>query len=293
MKNPTASWTLFWKTFGRILWNLALITVGSAICAVAVNGILIPKAFVSGGVTGLALVIHYLLPKLSVGVLYLLLNIPLFALGWKYVGRRFFLYSIVGTIVFSVAVEWVSIPIPIQDKFLAALMAGIIMGVGLGIILRSAGSSGGTDILSVMVLMRLSVRLGNTTLAFNSAVLIMTAILFSLESALYTLVFIYVTAHMMDIVVTGLSRRKSVMIISKSKTELVQSILEKLDRGVTVIQARGGYSNEPSDILYTVITFRELPRLKRLVNAVDPDAFVVVNDTTEVMGQRIGNQPHW
>lgn len=289
----TTSSPLSWKTFGRILWNLALIATGSAICAVAVNGILIPQAFVSGGVTGLALVVHYLVPKLSVGVLYLLLNIPLFALGWKYVGRRFFIYSIAGTFIFSLAVEWICLPTQIQDKFLAALLAGVIMGVGLGIILRSAGSSGGTDILSVMILMRFSIRLGNTTLAFNSAVLIMTAVLFSLESALYTLVFIYVTARMMDLVVTGLSQRKSVMIISKAKAELVRSILEKLDRGVTVIQARGGYSNEPSDILYTVITFRELPRLKRLVNAVDPDAFVVVNDTTEVMGHRIGNQPHW
>ncbi len=278
---------------GSILRNLGLISIGSVICAVAINGILVPKAFVSGGVTGLALVIHYLAPGISLGALYLLLNIPLFALGWKYVGRRFFLYSIVGTFLFSLAVEWISIPISIQDKFLAALLAGIIMGVGLGVILRSAGSSGGTDILSVMILMRFSISLGNTTLAFNSAVLIMTAILFSLESALYTLVFIYVTARVMDLVVTGLSQRKSVMIISKSKTELVRSILEKLDRGVTVIQAKGGYSDEPSDIIYTVIAFRELPRLKRLVTAVDPDAFLVVTETTEVMGQRIGNQPHW
>jgi uncharacterized membrane-anchored protein YitT (DUF2179 family) len=278
---------------GSILRNLGLISIGSVICAVAINGILVPKAFVSGGVTGLALVIHYLAPGISLGALYLLLNIPLFALGWKYVGRRFFLYSIVGTFLFSLAVEWISIPISIQDKFLAALLAGIIMGVGLGVILRSAGSSGGMDILSVMILMRFSISLGNTTLAFNSAVLIMTAILFSLESALYTLVFIYVTARVMDLVVTGLSQRKSVMIISKSKTELVRSILEKLDRGVTVIQAKGGYSDEPSDIIYTVIAFRELPRLKRLVTAVDPDAFLVVTETTEVMGQRIGNQPHW
>jgi uncharacterized membrane-anchored protein YitT (DUF2179 family) len=278
---------------GSILRNLGLISIGSVICAVAINGILVPKAFVSGGVTGLALVIHYLAPGISLGALYLLLNIPLFALGWKYVGRRFFLYSIVGTFLFSLAVEWISIPISIQDKFLAALLAGIIMGVGLGVILRSASSSGGTDILSVMILMRFSISLGNTTLAFNSAVLIMTAILFSLESALYTLVFIYVTARVMDLVVTGLSQRKSVMIISKSKTELVRSILEKLDRGVTVIQAKGGYSDEPSDIIYTVIAFRELPRLKRLVTAVDPDAFLVVTETTEVMGQRIGNQPHW
>jgi uncharacterized membrane-anchored protein YitT (DUF2179 family) len=284
---------LIGKTIGQILWNLALITTGSAICAMAINGILIPKAFVSGGVTGLALIIHYLVPTLSVGLLYLLLNIPLFALGWKYVGRRFFLYSLVGTIIFSLAVEWVSIPIPIQDKILAALLAGIIMGIGTGIVLRSVGSSGGTDILSVLILMRFSVRLGNTILAFNTAVLVITAILFSLESALYTLVFIYVTARMMDLVVTGLSQRKAVMIISRSQEAIVKAILGELDRGVTVIEGRGGYSGEPNNIVYTVITFRELSRIKKLIHTIDPDAFVVVTDTTEVMGHRIGNQPHW
>jgi uncharacterized membrane-anchored protein YitT (DUF2179 family) len=172
-------------------------------------------------------------------------------------------------------------------------LAGIIFGVGVGITLRSAGSSGGTDILSVMVLTRFSVRLGNTVLAFNSAVLIMTAILFSLESALYTLIFIYVTAHFMDLVVTGLSQRKAVMIISRSQEEIVKSIIRELDRGVTVIAGRGGYSGESNNIVYTVITFRELSRIKRLIQAIDPDAFVVVTDTTEVMGHRIGNQPHW
>lgn len=281
------------KTLGQVLWNLALITAGSAICAVAINGILLPKVFVSGGVTGLALIIHYLVPKLSVGTLYLLLNIPLFALGWKYVGRRFFLYSLVGTVIFSMTVEWVSFPIPIQDKILAALLAGIIMGIGTGIVLRSVGSSGGTDILSILILMRFSVRLGNTILAFNTSVLIITAILFSLESALYTLVFIYVTARMMDLVVTGLSQRKAVMIISRSPEDIVKAILGELNRGVTVIEGRGGYSGEPNNIVYTVITFRELSRIKKLIHTIDPDAFVVVTDTTEVMGHRIGNQPHW
>jgi uncharacterized membrane-anchored protein YitT (DUF2179 family) len=282
-----------WKTVGEVLWNLVLIIIGSCVCAVALNGILIPKGFVSGGVAGLALVVHHIIPQLSVSTLYLIFNIPLFALGWKYVGRRFFLYSIVGTFIFSSAVEWISIPIPVQDKLLCAILAGIIMGVGTGIILRSAGSAGGTDILSVMVLTRFAIRMGNTVIAFNSAILIMTTFLFSLESALYTLIFIYVTAHFLDLVITGLSQRKSVMIISRSQEEIVRMILKKLDRGVTVFKGEGGYSGEQNDIIYTVITFRELSRLKRLITRIDPNAFVVVSDTTEVMGHRIGNQPHW
>jgi uncharacterized membrane-anchored protein YitT (DUF2179 family) len=282
-----------WKTIGQVLWNLGLIILGSCICAVALNGILIPKGFASGGVAGLSLIVHRVLPGLPVSVIYLIFNIPLFALGWKYVGRRFFLYSLVGTFIFSFAVQWVNIPIPVQDKFLCAILAGIIFGVGSGIILRSDGSAGGTDIVSVMFLTRFAVRMGNTVIAFNTAVLVVTAILFSLESALYTLIFIYVAAQLMDLIITGLSQRKSVMIISRHQEEIVRTILKELDRGVTVINGQGGYSGKQNNIIYTVITFRELSPLKRLVTRIDPDAFVVVNDTTEVIGHRIGNQPHW
>ncbi|MGD0169225.1 MAG: YitT family protein [Smithella sp.] len=277
----------------QFLWNLILITTGSCICALAVNGILIPRKFVSSGVTGIALIFHYIIPYLPVSVLYLLFNVPLFALGWKYVSRRFFIYSIIGTAVFSAAVEWIVIPIQVQDPLLCSLLAGIIMGVGVGIILRSAGSSGGTDIISVMVQTRFSIRLGYTVLAFNSIVLAASAMLFSLEIALYTLIYMYVSSHILDLVVTGLSQRKSVMIISKSQGDIIIRILKELNRGVTVIKGQGGYSGEPEDIIYTVIAFRDLASMKRLINKIDPHAFVVFSDTAEVMGYRIGNQPHW
>ena len=277
----------------QFLWNLILITAGSCICALAVNGILIPRKFVSSGVTGIALIFHYIIPYLPVSVLYLLFNVPLFALGWKYVSRRFFIYSIIGTAVFSAAVEWIVIPIQVQDPLLCSLLAGIIMGVGVGIILRSAGSSGGTDIISVMVQTRFSIRLGYTVLAFNSIVLAASAMLFSLEIALYTLIYMYVSSHILDLVVTGLSQRKSVMIISKSHGDMIIKILKELNRGVTVIKGQGGYSGEPEDIIYTVIAFRDLATMKKLINKIDPHAFVVFSDTAEVMGYRIGNQPHW
>jgi uncharacterized membrane-anchored protein YitT (DUF2179 family) len=281
------------KNIRQVLWNLILITMGSGICALAVNGILIPRGFVSGGMTGVALVFHYIMPYLSVSVLYLVFNTPLFALGWKYVSRRFFLYSLVGTAVFSAAVEWIYVPFRVADPLLSALLAGIIMGIGNGVILRSDGSSGGTDIISVMVQALFSVRLGNTILAFNSLVLLAAAILFSLETALYTLVYIYVSSHILDLVVTGFSQRKSVMIISKLRSEIIVRILKELNRGVTVIKGQGGYSGEPTDIIYTVIAFRELASMKKLINEIDPAAFVVISDTAEVMGYRIGNQPHW
>lgn len=281
------------RFLSRALWNLGLITLGSVLCAVAVNGILIPHRFVSGGVTGSALVIHYILPSVPVSWLYFLLNIPLFAIGWIFVGRRFFFYSIAGMVIFSGALQWVQVPVAVQDPILSALLAGIISGAGSGIILRSVGSAGGTDILSVILLNRFSVRVGTTVLAFNSGVLIAAAIFSSLESALYTLVYLYVSSHILNLVVTGLSQRKAIFIISPHWEEISGRILREIRRGVTIIRGQGGYSGSEEQILYTIITFRDLPRLKRVIRRVDPGAFVVVTDTLEVMGHHIGTQPHW
>jgi len=287
----------YWKSapgvIKTVFWNLGLLALGSWLCAVAINGILIPHRFFGAGFTGVSLVIHYLVPSLPVGILYFMLNVPLFALGWMFVGRRFFLYSIAGLLIFSAALAWPYMSFPVHDKILSALLAGIIIGVGSGIILRSLGSAGGMDILSIILMKRFSIRLGSSILAFNTLVLAAGAVLFSLEMALYTLIFLYVSSYMVNLVVTGLSQRKAVYIISPQWEEISQGINEKIQRGVTVIRGQGGYTGQEQQILYTVITFRELSRLKQLVNNIDPDAFVVVSDTLEVKGQRIGNEPHW
>jgi len=238
-----------------VLWNLGLITLGSVLYAVAINGILIPQKFFGAGFAGVSLVIHYLVPSLPVAMLYFILNVPLYALGWMYVGRRFFLYSIAGVLIFSGVLACPTLLLPIHDKILSALLAGIITGVGSGIILRSLGSAGGLDILSIILL--------------------------------------YVNSSMVNLVVTGLSQRKAAYIISPQWEEISREIMEKIQRGVTIIRGQGGYTGGEEQILYTVITFRELSRLKQMIRDIDPDAFVVVTDTLEVMGHRIGTQPHW
>ena len=287
------SWTTALRPARQVLWNLMLIALGSVLCTSAINGILIPNRFLSGGFSGVSLLIHYLVPSLPIGVLYFILNIPVFALGWMYVGRRFFFYSIAGLFIFSAALSWIHVAIPVHDKILSSLLAGIIIGVGAGITLRSLGSAGGLDILSVILMKQFSIRVGSTILAFNALVLLAGSVLFSLEMALYTLVYLYVSSSIVNLVVTGLSQRKAVYIVSPHWEKITRAIYEKIQRGVTVMRGQGGYTGQEHRILYTVITFRELSRLKRLVSDIDPDAFVVVTETLEVMGQRIGNQPHW
>ena len=282
-----------WKPLRQIVWNLILLTAGSAACAVAINGLLIPQRFVSGGFTGLALGLHYLVPWLSVAVLYFLFNVPLFIASWFLVNRRFFLYSVVGLMIFSAAVAWVQVTIPLEDPLLSALLAGIIMGAGSGVILRSLGSAGGTDILSVILLQRLSVQPGTTFLAFNVVILAGCVFLFSLEIVLYTLIYMYVSSQIINVVITGLSQRKAIFIVSLQWEAISRHILQEIHRGLTVLHGEGGYSGSQRRVLYTVVTFRELGLLKQIIRREDPGAFVVVTDTREVMGHRIGNQPHW
>ena len=276
-----------------LFWNLGLIALGSALCALGINGVLVPRQFLSGGFTGLALIIHYVYPALPLGVIYFVLNIPNFVFGWKFVGRRFFLYSVAGMFIFSAAIQTIHVTLPVYDQLLSALLAGIIIGVGSGVILKSLGSAGGTDILSVMLLKVFSIRLGSTILAFNGIILVASALIFSLEKALYTLIYLSIVSSVVNLVVTGLSQRKAVFIISPKWKQISQRIMEEVQRGVTIIKGQGGFSGQEQQILYTVITFRELARLKRVVKSEDPEAFMVVSETLEVMGQRVGNQPHW
>ena len=223
----------------------------------------------------------------------LIFNLPLYAMGWMFVGRRFFVYSIFGLVIFSLAVDRIRLPLPVHDPILSAILAGIMCGVGAGLVLRSWGSAGGTDVLSVILLDRFSIRLGSTVLGFNIIVLTAAAILFSLEGALYTLVYMYVSSAVLNIVVMGLSQRKAVFIISSHWQEILDTVLHEIRRGVTRIRGQGGYTDKEEQILFTVIAFQELPRLQERVKQADPRAFVVVQDTLEVVGHRIGNQPHW
>lgn len=292
MKIPyTPAFTL--ADLWQVLKNLLMLAAGGTICAVAVNGIIIPHDFAASSATGLTLIIHELVPTLDVGVIYMLLNIPLFLGAMMAVGRRFFFYSLAGTIIFSLALAYVHVDLTVENDILAAVFAGIIIGIGGGITLRSQGSAGGADILSVMLMKRFSIPLGSTVLALNLVVLSLTAVVFSLDAALYTLIQIYVAAKLIDLVVTGLSQRKAVMIISKHWPEINREILRDLRRGTTIIPARGGFSGHEENMLYAVVNFQEIGQLKNMIRTIDPNAFVVVTETMEVMNYRIGNQPHW
>lgn len=274
-----------WKKVKTVAWNCFLMTLGSFICAVAINGILIPKHFLSGGFTGLSLIVYYFFEKIDVGWVYLILNIPLFIMGWMRISRQFFLYSLFGMAVFSLALLVTKVTIAVHDQMLAAIMAGIISGIGSGVIFRSYGSAGGLDIIAIFLDQKYSIRLGQTILAFNAFILLACAILFGIDLALYTLVYIFVTTYLIDLVLVGLNQRKTVFVISDNSQKIADEILKQMSRGVTLFKGEGAYTRIPRDIIYTAITMKELTKLKDLIFSIDQEAFVVVNDTKEVLGK--------
>lgn len=293
-KQPvTAAVQPLFTTTKKLLSDLGLIVTGNIMCAIAVNGIIVPNHFATGGITGLCIIINSFLPAVNLGWIYLLINIPLFILAWMNVGRRFFVYSLLGTLAFTVCLKFIHVPLQLEDKILSTLLAGLIFGGGTGIVLRSSGSQGGLDILSVMLFRRFSVSLGNTVLTVNTMVLSLVSIFYSLDALLYTLIVIFVSSKVTDIVVTGLSQRKAVFIISPQWETIAGEILKDIRRGVTIIEGKGGFSGRKENILYAVVPLMEIGHMKSIIKRIDPDAFVVISNTLEVINNRIGNEPHW
>jgi uncharacterized membrane-anchored protein YitT (DUF2179 family) len=282
---------LTFDSWRRRSFNLFLLTIGGCIFAIGLNGILIPKQFLSGGVIGVALISHYLIPKLNTGFIYFLLNIPLIVAGWFCVSRKFILYTTYGMIVYSLAATFIvpHFP-PITNPILAAVLAGIICGLGVGITLRSQGSGGGLDIPAVYLHKKLQLRMGWTSSLGNTLVLAAGAYFFGLEPALYSFVYVYTSGRVVDSVITGFNQRKSIMIISDSSRVIAEHILSELNRGVTFLNGTGAYTGEHKEVIFSIITLTELAKMKELVFDIDPNAFMVVNDTLEVFGKRHGTR---
>ena len=276
-----------------ILKNVFMITGGCAVAAIALNGILIPHQFVSGGIVGISILLNSLFPFLSVSIINFILNIPIFAAGWIFVRRRFFLYSIAGILSYTIALHFLQFVIPVHDKILAAILAGIISGIGGGMILKTKGSGGGLDILSVILLKKFSIRVGSTILGFNSIVLVLAGLMFSIDSALYTLVYIFVTSKMTEVVLTGLTQRKVVFILSDKWRDISGKIRKDLSKGITVLNGSRAASGKEAHVLFTVATVRESVRIKEIVNEKDKKALIVIQETVDVAGRRMDSRPDW
>jgi uncharacterized membrane-anchored protein YitT (DUF2179 family) len=275
-----------WKSIRDYL----LILMGAFIQAVSLRLFLVPASLVSGGISGAAQLINYLTNGWPIGVMVILGNLPLFVIGWRYLGGpRFALRTMLSIVAFAIFTDLLGLFIPsvgiTQDLFLNAIFGGIILGIGLGIVYLGRGTSGGTDILGRILNRRLGISISLSYMLTDSLVVLLAGFVFGWERALYGLVMIYVSGVAADVASQGSSIIRTALIVTTKGQQVTDAIMEELDRGVTLIPAKGGYTGDDKSLLYCAISASEVIRLKTVVKESDPDAFMVIGHATEALGE--------
>jgi uncharacterized membrane-anchored protein YitT (DUF2179 family) len=261
------------------------VLIGSGIIALAFNVFLLPNQIASGGVSGISTILLSVFGWEPAYVQWAF-NIPLFIAGVILLGKQFGVKTLVGTIFLPFVVFLTKNIAPwTNDALLGALFGGIVVGLGLGIVFRGNGSTGGTDLAAQIITKYTGLTLGTSVVLIDGLIVLSAAFVFDIERGLYALIALYVTSKTIDLVQVGFGRSKTAMIITNKQEEVREGILNKIDRGVTKLSAYGGFTDNERPVLMCVVDQREFTKLKQLVKSLDPSAFVVVMDASEVLGE--------
>jgi uncharacterized membrane-anchored protein YitT (DUF2179 family) len=264
--------------------EITLIIIGSLFFALGVNWFAIPNELGEGGVTGISMIFYYLLGW-SPGISNFIMNSLLLAIGYKVLNKRVTWYTIIAvfsTSLFIHLTEGMGHPV---DIMLGTVFSGVFIGIGLGLVLRSGGTTGGSTIIARMLNQHFGWGVSTSMFVFDILVVIGSSFVIGIENTMYTGISIYISTKILDYLIDGFDTRKAVTIISQRTVEIAEKVSDEMDRGVTIINAKGHYSNEAKDILYVVINKQELFLLKKRIQQVDEKAFVVVHDVRDVFGE--------
>ena len=269
-----------------LAWDYLLLTGGALLLAANVNLFLAPNRVVSSGVTGIGMLSHYLWGW-PIGLVTLVLNIPIFVAGFKWGGWRLLLRTVYATAIMTAGIDLLApfLPPITGDPLIFTLFGGLLDGVGIGLVLRGEGTTGGTDIIAQLLNRRRGIGFGTTFIVVNSIILLAAAWVVGLMPVLYALIVNFVSGRVVDTVQEGSGYARSFLIVSTRSAEIQQAILDDLERGVTLLDVRGGYTEAPLSALYVVVSRSQVTHLKRLISERDPAAFVVVSEAHEVLGE--------
>lgn len=263
------------------------VSVGCIVSSCSINLFLVPNHFLSGGVSGLAIIFYYLF-KIPIGLQIFLMNVPLLAAAYRYLGKEYTAIAVYGTVWFSVAVDATRFMADLNildDPILAAIMGGIMSGIGSGLIFRVDGSSGGLDIVAAIVKRRYSLNVGFVGFAVNCIIMLVAAGLFGIKLAILTLISMFVSANLTDKVVEGFNRKKTIYIVSYESEQIVKVILQEIGRGATILQGEGAFTRQEKRVIFVVVSLTQIAKIKSLVHEADPYAFMIMHDAAEVMGR--------
>ena len=281
------------KKYRELLLDLGADVLGSVLMGIGIYSFAEQADIAPGGLSGIAILFKYLW-DLPVGVMILIMNIPLLLIAWKYLGKRFAVRTLRTVVLSSVILDVVVTPLAFVysgDRLLSAIASGVCLGAGLGVIFARGSTTGGTDIISCLVERKNPhLQVGGILTAVDILIIALSIAVFgNLESGLYGIVALYAQGRVMDAILYGRKRGRSVMIFSEKREEIARRIMREMDRGATFLQSRGAYSGARSEVLLCAVGQREYAKLRRIVRECDPEAFFVVLETKNVYGE--GFQP--
>ncbi|MVX65661.1 DUF2179 domain-containing protein [Clostridium chromiireducens] len=258
--------------FSRVLFML----LGSALAAIGLEIFLIPNNIIDGGITGISIMASHL-TSIELGIFTFVLNLPFVILGYKQIGKTFAVSTIFSVICFSIGVTLLH-PIPgiTQDTLLATIFGGIILGVGVGLIIRNGGSLDGTEIVAILLEKRSAFSIGEIVMFINLFILGTSGFLFGWDRAMYSLIAYFIAFKAIDITVEGLEESKSVIIVSDKNKDISKAIMDRLGRGITLLNGKGAYSGTETEVIYVVLSRLEIAKLKKIVHDFDEDALITI-----------------
>lgn len=272
------------KRILRVVNKYLFLFIGTILAAIGLEIFLIPNNIIDGGIVGISIISSYL-TKLPLSLFIIALNLPFLFLGYKQIGKTFVLSSLFAIVSLSV---WVGVfhPIPglTNDVLLAAVFGGILLGIGVGIIIRYGGSLDGTEMVAIILNKRMAFSVGEMVMFFNIFILSSAGLVFGWDRAMYSLIAYFIAYKVIDITIEGLDEAKAAMIISDNVDEIAEAITARLGRGVTYLEGKGGFSKDKKTVIYSVITRLEVAKLKSIIYDKDESAFVTIHDVSDVMG---------
>jgi len=279
--------------WASILKQIIPITIGAALYAFGLQCFVIPNQLMEGGVTGIAVLLNYVF-QLPMSITTLVINIPLFLIGWKMLGSVKMIFTIYGSLalsgflaLFEANSQLISI-ISFEkgyDSMLIVLYAGVTLGTGLGIVFRFGGTTGGIDIIARILSRWKGFSMGQIILVADTIIIGVSTLYISLDKILYTLVMVFIASKMIDFIQNGAYTAKAFSIITEKGEAIADSITLELERGVTILPAKGAYSGATKKVVYCVVARSETHRLKQLVRNIDPNAFIVIHEVQDVLGE--------
>ncbi len=270
----------------EIMRKMFFIVFGNLLCSIAINLFFVPNGLVSGGVGGMAIMIQYL-ADIPSGISVFFINLPIFLLGYKMLDEKFLIYAFISAFVFSALLtitKDISKIILIDDILLAAIFGSIFNGLGMGLMFKNGTCQAGFDVIAAILKKKYNLNIGTGLMLFNTVIISLSSLVFGYKRSMYTLIALYIAYQILDKVQMGFNVQKKVIIVSDKSNDLSIAIMEEMDRGVTFLKGEGGYTNEEKNIIYCILTSREIGKIKEIVERIDPNAFFTINDVVEVKG---------